>query len=50
VEDSVPDVVRAREVGAARMTRAQLLAQLFNEAPVEHRGGRGPAANRPSRA
>jgi UDP-N-acetylmuramate--alanine ligase len=34
VEDSVPDVVRAREVGAARMTRAQLLAQLFNEAPV----------------
>jgi UDP-N-acetylmuramate--alanine ligase len=34
VEETVPDVVRAREVGAGRMTRAELLAQLFNEAPV----------------
>jgi UDP-N-acetylmuramate--alanine ligase len=32
VEESVPDVVRARELGAERMTRAQLLARLFNEA------------------
>jgi UDP-N-acetylmuramate--alanine ligase len=31
VEESVPDVVRARELGAERMTRAQLLARLFNE-------------------
>jgi UDP-N-acetylmuramate--alanine ligase len=32
VEETVPDVVRAREVGAERMTRAELLARLFNEA------------------
>jgi len=32
VEESVPDVVRARELGAQRMTRAELLARLFNEA------------------
>ena len=32
VEETVPDVVAAKAVGAARMTRAQLLAQLFNEA------------------
>lgn len=32
VEDSVPDVARARELGCARMTRAELLASLFNRA------------------
>ncbi|WP_166041075.1 Mur ligase family protein [Sphingosinicella sp. YJ22] len=32
VEDSVPDVIRAREVGAERLGRAELLAKLFNEA------------------
>lgn len=32
VEASVPDMVRAAEVGAARMTRAELNAQLFNAA------------------
>ncbi len=31
VEDTVPDVVAAKEAGAARLSRAQLLAQLFNE-------------------
>ncbi|MEE9432831.1 MAG: Mur ligase family protein [Sphingorhabdus sp.] len=30
VEDSVPDVKRANQLGCARMTRAELLAQLFN--------------------
>jgi UDP-N-acetylmuramate--alanine ligase len=33
VEDTVPDVQSARRVGAARMSRAELLAQLFNAAP-----------------
>lgn len=33
VEDTVPDVRAARAVGAALMTRAQLLARLFNAAP-----------------
>ena len=33
VEDSVPDVARAKELGCARMTRAELLAELFNAAP-----------------
>src|SRR5512144_1333671 len=32
VEDTVPDVVAARRVGARLMTRAQLLADLFNRA------------------
>jgi UDP-N-acetylmuramate--alanine ligase len=32
VEETVPDVVRARELGAARLTRADLLARLFNQA------------------
>jgi UDP-N-acetylmuramate--alanine ligase len=32
VEDSVPEVVRARELGCARMSRAELLARLFNAA------------------
>ena len=33
VEDSVPDVAKALELGCARMTRAELLADLFNAAP-----------------
>ena len=33
VEDSVPDVAKALELGCARMTRAELLAELFNAAP-----------------
>ena len=33
VEDTVPEVVRARELGCARMSRAELLAALFNAAP-----------------
>jgi len=33
VEETVPDVQAARAVGAATMTRAQLLASLFNAAP-----------------
>jgi UDP-N-acetylmuramate--alanine ligase len=32
VEDSVPDIAAAARVGAARMSRAELLASLFNEA------------------
>lgn len=32
VEDTVPDVVAAKEAGAARLSRAELLAQLFNAA------------------
>ena len=32
VEDSVPEVVRAKELGAPRLTRPQLLARLFNRA------------------
>lgn len=34
VEDTVPDVQAALRVGAARLSRAQLLAQLFNAAPL----------------
>lgn len=33
VEDSVPDVKAARAIGAELVTRAQLLAELFNAAP-----------------
>jgi len=33
VEETVPDVQAARRVGAAMLTRAELLAQLFNAAP-----------------
>ena len=33
VEDTVPEMVRARELGCARMSRAELLAALFNAAP-----------------
>ncbi|HIJ64294.1 MAG TPA: UDP-N-acetylmuramate--alanine ligase [Rhodospirillaceae bacterium] len=34
VEDSVPDVAAARRAGALVITRARLLADLFNRAPV----------------
>ncbi len=34
VEDTVPDVVAARRVGARDMKRPELLAELFNAAPV----------------
>ena len=34
IEDSVPEIVRARKLGCPRMTRAELLAALFNAAPV----------------
>jgi UDP-N-acetylmuramate--alanine ligase len=34
VEASVPDIVAAERAGAARMTRAELLARLFNAAPL----------------
>lgn len=33
VEDTVPEMVRARELGCPRMSRAELLATLFNQAP-----------------
>ncbi|QIQ85888.1 Mur ligase family protein [Erythrobacter sp.] len=32
IEDSVPEVARARELGCERMSRAELLSALFNEA------------------
>ena len=32
VEDTVPEVVRARELGCERLTRAELLSTLFNRA------------------
>jgi UDP-N-acetylmuramate--alanine ligase len=34
VEAIVPDIIRATELGCTRMTRAELLAELFNAAPV----------------
>ena len=34
VEDTVPEMVRARELGCPRMSRAELLATLFNAAPA----------------
>ena len=34
IEATVPDIVRATELGCARMTRAELLAELFNAAQV----------------
>ena len=34
VEDTVPEMVRARELGCKRMTRAELNAALFNAAPA----------------
>jgi UDP-N-acetylmuramate--alanine ligase len=33
IEDTVPDIAKANALGCARMTRAELLAQLFNAAP-----------------
>lgn len=33
VEDTVPEVIRAKELGCQRMSRAELLAKLFNAAP-----------------
>ncbi len=33
VEDTVPEMVRAKELGCPRMSRAQLLATLFNASP-----------------
>lgn len=33
IEDSVPDIAKAKALGCARMTRAELLADLFNAAP-----------------
>ncbi|WP_017665531.1 glutamate ligase domain-containing protein [Porphyrobacter sp. AAP82] len=32
IEDTVPEVARARELGCARLSRAELLSQLFNAA------------------
>ncbi|WP_199796991.1 glutamate ligase domain-containing protein [Erythrobacter longus] len=32
IEDTVPEVARAKELGCKRMTRAELLAELFNDA------------------
>ncbi len=34
VEDTVPEIVRAKELGCPRMSRAELLARLFNESPL----------------
>src|SRR5690606_17044079 len=34
IEDTVPEIVRARELGCRRMSRAELLAALFNAAPL----------------
>src|ERR1700754_4018072 len=34
VEETVPDVVSAKRVGAAMLGRAELLSDLFNESPV----------------
>ena len=33
IEDSVPDIAKANALGCERMTRAELLAELFNAAP-----------------
>lgn len=32
IEDTVPEIVRAKELGCERMSRAELLAQMFNSA------------------
>jgi UDP-N-acetylmuramate--alanine ligase len=34
IEESVPDVQAARRLGAEQLTRPQLLAELFNDAPI----------------
>ena len=33
IEDTVPEIARAKELGCERLTRAELLARLFNGAP-----------------
>jgi UDP-N-acetylmuramate--alanine ligase len=33
IEDSVPDIAKAKALGCAQMTRAELLAELFNASP-----------------
>jgi UDP-N-acetylmuramate--alanine ligase len=33
IEDSVPDIAKAKALGCTRMTRAELLAEMFNAAP-----------------
>ncbi len=33
IEDTVPEIVRAKELGCPRVTRAELLSRLFNAAP-----------------
>ena len=34
IEENVPDVVKARQLGLQRLTRPELLAELFNAAPL----------------
>ena len=34
IEETVPDLVKAKAVGAQRLSRPELLAQLFNAAPI----------------
>lgn len=34
IEETVPDLAKAKEVGSARLSRPELLAQLFNAAPT----------------
>jgi UDP-N-acetylmuramate--alanine ligase len=34
IEETVPDILRAKALGAERLTRPELLAQLFNAAPL----------------
>ncbi|MGE0179337.1 MAG: Mur ligase family protein [Sphingomonas sp.] len=34
IEDQVPDMVKAKALGLERMSRAELLAELFNAAPI----------------
>lgn len=33
IEDSVPDIAKAKQLGCKRITRAELLAEIFNAAP-----------------
>ncbi|WP_271078098.1 glutamate ligase domain-containing protein [Aurantiacibacter sp. MUD61] len=33
IEDTVPEIAKAKELGCERLTRAELLARLFNDAP-----------------
>ena len=46
VEETIPDVQAARRLGAPIMTRAELLAELFNAAPSAS-ASPAPAASRP---